>query len=235
MRCERAIAQGKASCWSWREEEFLLLGQKAIWRPQGGELFVADLHLGKAEVFQAYGIPIPSDGDRATFERLEALCSAWKPTRLIILGDLIHGPLGLTERLRADLQTLDNRLNTEVVLVGGNHDRRLPRSERVQQSSFRLGQLWLSHEPETPGDGQPGLNLCGHVHPVTTICQGADRLRLPCFAYEAHHERLLLPAFGVLTGGHNCGRVDRKWLVAENRVMEWHDPDPPSRKQRWAR
>ena len=52
----------------------MLLAHKAIWRPSGRELFIADLHLGKAEVFQACGIPLPSDGDRGTFERLEWLC-----------------------------------------------------------------------------------------------------------------------------------------------------------------
>ncbi|WP_255442623.1 ligase-associated DNA damage response endonuclease PdeM [Synechococcus sp. NOUM97013] len=231
----QAVSQGEDCHWSWKAEQLLLLGQKALWRPAGGELFVADLHLGKAEVFQSCGIPLPSDGDRDTLERLEALCATWQPTRLIILGDLIHGPLGLTDRLRADLQTLDQRLNTDVVLVGGNHDRRLPTSERTQQRSFRLGALWLSHEPEPPSDGEPGLNLCGHVHPVTTVRQGPDRLRLPCFAYEASQERLLLPAFGALTGGHDCGQVDRKWLVAEGRVMAWRDPSSPSRRRRWTR
>jgi len=231
----QAIAPGESYHWSWNAEELILLGQKALWRPAGGELFVADLHLGKAEVFQACGIPLPSDGDQATFGRLEALCATWQPTRLIILGDLIHGRLGLTERLRTDLQTLDQRLNTNVVLVGGNHDRSLPSRERIQQRSFRVGDLWLSHEPEPPGDGEPGLNLCGHVHPVAIVRQGPDCLRLPCFAYEASHERLLLPAFGALTGGHDCGQVDRKWLVAEDRVMAWQDPSPPSRRRRWGR
>ena len=183
----KAVSQGEACHWSWKSEQLLLLGQKALWRPAGGELFVADLHLGKAEVFQACGIPLPSDGDRDTLERLEALCATWQPTRL-----------------------------------------------SIQQRSFRLGDLWLSHEPEPPGDGEPGLNLCGHVHPVASVRQGPDRLRLPCFAYEATHERLLLPAFGALTGGHDCGQVDRKWLVAEGRVMAWKDPSP-SRRRRWAR
>ena len=114
----KAVSQGEACPWSWKAEHLLLLGQKALWRPAGGELFVADLHLGKAEVFQACGIPLPSDGDRETLGRLEALCAMWQPTEADHFGRLIHGPLGLTERLQADLQTLDQRLNTNVVLVG---------------------------------------------------------------------------------------------------------------------
>ncbi|WP_256359615.1 ligase-associated DNA damage response endonuclease PdeM [Synechococcus sp. UW179A] len=209
--------------WQWRDEELVLLAQKAIWRPSGEELFVADLHLGKAEVFQACGIPLPSDDDRSTLLRLEKLCQQWKPTRVIVLGDLIHGPLGLTERLRADLRTLHNRLNAEVLLIGGNHDRHLHPDAFPQHPAFRLGELWLSHEPEQPMDGRAGLNLCGHIHPTTTLSQGSDRLKLPCFAYDNVEQRMLIPAFGELTGGHDCRHRYRKWLVAEGTIVPWLD------------
>lgn len=215
--------------WNWRDEELVLLAHKAIWRPSGRELFIADLHLGKAEVFQACGIPLPSDGDRGTFERLEWLCEHVQPRRLIILGDLIHGRLGLTQRLQNDLNSLHQRLNTDVLLIGGNHDRGLHLAGMPQRSSFRLGDLWLSHEPEAPSDGREGLNLCGHIHPSTTLRQGADRLRLPCFAYDSSVCRMLIPAFGELTGGHHCGHRYRKWLVAEGTIVPWLDPAPPSR------
>ena len=221
--------------WQWRDEELVLLAQKAIWRPSSEELFVADLHLGKAEVFQACGIPLPSDDDRGTLQRLEKLCQQWNPKRVIILGDLIHGPLGLTQRLKADLSNLHNRLNTEVLLVGGNHDRQLHSSAFPQHPAFRLGDLWLSHEPEQPLDGREGLNLCGHLHPTTTLRQGSDRLRLPCFAYDNVEQRMLIPAFGELTGGHDCRHGYRKWLVAEGTIVPWLDTAQAFRgsKQTW--
>ena len=221
--------------WQWRDEELVLLAQKAIWRPSSEELFVADLHLGKAEVFQACGIPLPSDDDRGTLQRLEKLCQQWNPKRVIILGDLIHGPLGLTERLQADLRNLHIRLNAEVLLVGGNHDRSLPPGSLRQHPAFRMGDLWLSHEPEQPMDGLAGLNLCGHIHPTTTLRQGSDRLRLPCFAYDNVEQRLLIPAFGELTGGHDCRHRYRKWLVAEGTIVPWLDVAQSSRgsKVKW--
>ena len=221
--------------WQWRDEELVLSAEKAIWRPSSEELFVADLHLGKAEVFQACGIPLPSDDDRGTLQRLEKLCQQWKPKRVIILGDLIHGPLGLTERLKADLRNLHSRLNAEVLLVGGNHDRHLHPSAFPQHPAFRLGRLWLSHEPEQPMDGREGLNLCGHIHPTTTLRQGSDRLRLPCFAYDNVEQRMLMPAFGELTGGHDCRHRYRKWLVAEGTIFPWLDAAQSSRgsKVQW--
>ena len=52
--------------WVWRNESLRFLGEHALWREQERQLMVADLHLGKAEVFQAHGIPLPTDGDRGT-------------------------------------------------------------------------------------------------------------------------------------------------------------------------
>ena len=221
--------------WQWRDEELVLLAQKAIWRPSSEDLLVADLHLGKAEVFQACGIPLPSDDDRGTLQRLEKLCQQWNPKRVIILGDLIHGPLGLTQRLKTDLSNLHNRLHAEVLLIGGNHDRHLHSSAFPQHPAFRLGNLWLSHEPEQPMDGRAGLNLCGHIHPTTTLRQGSDRLRLPCFAYDKVEQRMLIPAFGELTGGHDCRHGYRKWLVAEGTIVPWLDTAQAFRgsKQTW--
>lgn len=221
--------------WQWRDEELVLLAQKAIWRPVSEELFVADLHLGKAEVFQACGIPLPSDDDRGTLLRLEKLCQHWSPKRVIVLGDLIHGPLGLTDRLRADLRSLHHRLNTEVLLIGGNHDRNLNSDALPQHPAFRLGDLWLSHEPDQPSEGHGLLNLCGHIHPTTTLRQGSDRLRLPCFAYDNVEERMLIPAFGELTGGHDCLQRYRKWLVAEGNIIPWLDNARSSKATRVGR
>ena len=50
----------------WQGHALDLLAQRAVWDPERRVLLVADLHLGKAEVFQAFGIPLPSDGDGDT-------------------------------------------------------------------------------------------------------------------------------------------------------------------------
>ena len=61
------------------------------------------------------------------------------------------------------------------------------------------------------------------------------RLRLPCFAFDAKEERLLIPAFGELTGGHECGQVYRKWLVAEGTISPWQNPESRAQKKRLVR
>ena len=96
----------KGQEWAWRSETLRFLGERALWREQGRQLMVADLHLGKAEVFQAHGIPLPTDGDRGTLNPLLQLCHAWAPEQLIVLGDLIHAREGLTPELRETLRSV---------------------------------------------------------------------------------------------------------------------------------
>ncbi|MEB3157831.1 MAG: ligase-associated DNA damage response endonuclease PdeM [Synechococcus sp.] len=223
--------------WHWQGQELCFLPERALWFPADRLLLVADLHLGKAEVFQAHGIPLPSDGDRATLNRLLALCARQKPSRLVVLGDLIHGRLGLTPSLREKLLVLPELCGCPVLLIGGNHDRASVIEGLPQQPSCRLGDLWLSHEPEQPPPTEAGhlLNVCGHVHPVASIQQGCDRLRIPCFAYNPDQQHLLIPAFGELTGGHSCDQRYRKWLVADHAIVPWIDPVPTPQHRRVAK
>ena len=231
--------EGYGLSWSWQQERLEFLAEKALWRPEGHELLIADLHLGKAEVFQAHGIPLPSDGDRGTLNPLLDLCERLQPKTLIILGDLVHGPLGLTSSLRETLAALPELTGCPITLVGGNHDRHCRMLGLIQQPSYRLGQLWLSHEPEhAPASSCQHdrlLNICGHIHPVANLSSGSDRLRLPCFAYDSSQARLLIPAFGELTGGQECDQLDRKWLVAEGTIVPWQNPESRARKKRLVR
>lgn len=212
-----------SAAFTWRGQVLQLLGARAIWEPQHRVLLVADLHLGKAETFQAHGIPLPSDGDGATLNGLLALAHRWQPQQVLVLGDLIHSRLGLTGELRAKLAALPELLGCPLRLIGGNHDHSSWIAGVPQEASQALGPWWLSHLPE-PRAGF--LNLCGHLHPVAVVGRGADRLRLPCFSYCQRQERLALPAFGRLTGGHPCSQRDQIWLVADGAVVDWTQAAP---------
>jgi len=208
------------AAFAWRGHELLLLAERALWDPTQRLLLVADLHLGKAETFQAHGIPLPSDGDAATLNRLLALAHRWQPRQLVVLGDLLHGRLGLTAELRAKLAALPELLGCRLRLVAGNHERGSWIAGLPQEPALQVGPLWLSHGPERPRD--PGLlNVCGHIHPVAVVGQGADRLRLPCFAHDSRQPCLVLPAFGELTGGHRWEQGERIWLVADGAIVPW--------------
>ena len=211
----------------WRGHRLDLLPEKALWEPEQRLLLLADLHLGKAECLQAHGVPIPSDGDIANIQTLLDLAHRLQPSQVVVLGDLIHGPLGLTAELRQKLQALPELLGCRWRLIDGNHERGSWFQGLRREPSTALGPLWLSHGPEP----RPGhLNLCGHLHPVAVVGRGADRLRLPCFAYRRRGDptadgqpgdELVLPAFGNLTGGQPCLEADALWLVAEGTVVPW--------------
>ena len=207
-----------SASFDWQGHPLELLAAKAVWDPQRQVLFVADLHLGKAETFQVQGIPLPSDGDAATLNGLLDLAHQLLPQQVVVLGDLIHSRLGLTAELRSKLAALPELLGCPLRLIGGNHEQGSWIEGLPQEPSQELGPWWLSHMPE-PRAGL--LNLCGHLHPVAQVGRGADRLRVPCFSYCQTSGRLALPSFGHLTGGHHCSQRERLWLVAEGAVIAW--------------
>jgi DNA ligase-associated metallophosphoesterase len=208
----------------WQGHTLQLLAARAVWAPAQRTLLVADLHLGKAETFQRAGIPLPSDGDLETLNALIALAQCWQPEQLIVLGDLIHSPLGLTSELLQKLAALPQLLGCPLRLIGGNHDRPATIAGLPQEPSQALGPWWLSHEPEHKVDR---LNLCGHLHPVAIVGKGNNRLRLRCFSLDQRQQRLALPAFGRLTGGYPTAQGEILWLVADGSVVAWNQPPPP--------
>ncbi|MFM7640226.1 MAG: ligase-associated DNA damage response endonuclease PdeM [Cyanobium sp.] len=210
----------------WRGHALELLAERAIWDPLRAVLLVADLHLGKAEVFQGFGVPLPSDGDGATLNPLLALVHRLAPAEVVVLGDLIHSRLGLTEELRQKIKALPELMGCRLRLIGGNHERGSWLEGLPLDPSQALGPWWLSHAP----DPRPGLlNLCGHRHPVAVVGDRADRLRLPCFAFDPAQQVMVLPAFGRLTGGHPCPPEEQLWLVADGQVVPWGAGSSPPR------
>lgn len=207
-----------AASLQWGNAQLQLLPQRALWDANSGLLLLADLHLGKAEHFQANGIPLPGDGDLSTLNALLELAEQLQPRTVVVLGDLIHSRQGLTAALRAKISALPELLGCPMELIGGNHDRGSWLEGMVAQPAQRFGDLWLSHEPCTPSD--PALlNVAGHVHPVATLSGNGDRLRLPCFALDASMRCLLLPSFGALTGGHPVAASLQRWVIADQQVL----------------
>jgi DNA ligase-associated metallophosphoesterase len=210
----------------WRGHRLDLLPEKALWEPEQRLLLLADLHLGKAECLQAHGVPIPSDGDIANIQTLLDLAHRLQPSQVVVLGDLIHGPLGLTAELRQKLQALPELLGCRWRLIDGNHERGSWLEGLPREPACASGPLWLSHAPDPHQDR---LNICGHLHPVAVVGMGADRLRLPCFVHQRDPDLLVLPSFGQMTGGHPYDQADALWLVADGSVLPY---EPPSKTDR---
>ncbi len=175
-----------------------------IWWPNTSTLIVADLHLEKGSSFARRGIMLPPYDTGATLEKLAAVMDAFDPARVICLGDSFHDPDG-SDRLpapyRAMLTTL--QLGREWIWITGNHDPVAPlRLCGETMDEVRLGPLTFRHEPrETIGDDYVGGEVCGHLHPAARVRRFGRTIRRPCFVTDG--TRVVLPAFGALTGGLN--------------------------------
>ncbi|WP_374628503.1 ligase-associated DNA damage response endonuclease PdeM [Pannonibacter indicus] len=172
------------------------------WWAEEATLIVADLHLEKASSLARRGVLLPPYDTAATLERLALVIEAFDPSRIIALGDSFHDAEG-SDRLpapyRAFLATL--QLNREWIWVTGNHDPVAPvRLCGECVDDLTLGGLTFRHEP-SEGNGAAKGEVCGHLHPAAKVRRYGRSIRRPCFATDG--TRLVLPAFGALTGGLN--------------------------------
>lgn len=204
-------------------ETLELLEERCLFRPSNRTLLAADLHWGKAEVFQKSGVAISS---RVLLDDLARLSRALKKTqasKLIVLGDLIHAPMGITAEVIREIEIWREQNKTlEITLLRGNHDRKfvLPPSWRIESVDGTItdSPFLLTHDDVSERKGLHQIS--GHIHPVLTIRGAGDSLRLPCFA--TRKTSTLLPAFSAFTGGFEIKRNDWKhvFVVTDHAVIE---------------
>lgn len=175
-----------------------------LWWPDESTLAVADLHMEKGSSFARRGIMLPPYDTGATLEKLAEIMDLFDPARVICLGDSFHDADGsdrLPAHYRAMLSTL--QLGREWIWVTGNHDPIAPVrlcGETVDEVDF--GPLCFRHEPvEKIGSHDAEGEICGHLHPAARVKRFGRSIRRPCFVTDG--TRLVLPAFGALTGGLN--------------------------------
>lgn len=203
-----------------RETNFTLLAEKALWRPDTGQLIIADIHLGKASHFRKAGISIPADSVLEDMRRLDQLMKSHQPTEVILLGDLFHSSYNrewhLFEAFLASFPDI------QFILVKGNHD--ILKKDRYELPNFSVIDTWedelflYSHEP---AEHEHKFVLSGHVHPGVTLSgTGRQHISLPCFHVSLN--QAVLPAFGKLTGLYILDRneSDRYYLVYNGIIRE---------------
>ena len=194
-----------------------LLPEGAVWIGEEHALVVADVHLGKSATFRARGLPVPEGDIALDLARLLELARRWQAQQVIVAGDLFHAPAGFTPELAQALDEFRNDFGNELILVEGNHDRKLkqlPADLRtVQRMRFGCG-LEIVHDPEDVPLSE-SLQLAGHWHPVVRIPDGPHRpMRMPCFVLHQHS--LVLPSFGSFTGS------SRRQYQPEDRIFVAH-------------
>ncbi|NBR50512.1 MAG: ligase-associated DNA damage response endonuclease PdeM [Alphaproteobacteria bacterium] len=197
-----------------RHYEFVINGVKliadvsgALYRPDKNMLIVADLHFEKASAFAARGVALPPYDTAATLRRLADAFNAFNPQSFVSLGDAFHDddwPSRMSQADRAELARLTGAVET--VWVTGNHDPTPPIGlPGAAIEIFRDADLVMRHEPLARGADFEAGELAGHLHPCAKLRQRGRNLRRRCFVHDA--QRVILPAFGTLTGSLNVRDV----------------------------
>jgi hypothetical protein len=178
--------------------ELMALPQGALFWPARQALLVADLHLEKASWFARLGQMLPPYDSLATLADLTAVAAATAAREIWCLGDSFHDRHGcdrLPERARAMLTSLT--ASTRWTWITGNHDPGFADhcGGAIVDEALVDG-LVLRHEAD-PSETRPELS--GHFHPKLRITQRGRQVSRRCFI--ATERKLVLPAFGALTGG----------------------------------
>ena len=184
-----------------RGETLHLLPERAVYWSRMRTLFVADVHLGKTALHNAYGRPLPQSDTNDDLGRLSQAIERTDAQIMVMLGDLIHAAKGRDALTLQAFETWRHAHSAlEIRLIRGNHDRGAdaPGSWRLEtlDGPAPLVPFILSHAPI---ESESGYVLSGHLHPgVELKGRGRQLLRLPCFWFG--EQTAVLPAFGGFTG-----------------------------------
>jgi DNA ligase-associated metallophosphoesterase len=183
---------------SFAGETFVASLEGALHWPSQKALLVADLHLEKASWFARLGQFLPPYDSVATLSALAALVKSTGARKLYCLGDSFHDRFGcdrLPDQARALLLEMTTNLDWTWIL--GNHDPGFADhcGGRLVEE-MKVAGIILRHEADR-NDARPEMS--GHFHPKYRVNVRGRHVSRRCFV--ASSTKLILPAFGSLTGG----------------------------------
>lgn len=187
-------------------EEAVCDRRGALYFPAHGLLAVSDLHLEKGSAYARRGVMLPPYDTAATLAKLDDVLAAYLPRIVVSLGDSFHDRAGSAQMPQVFRDRLEWMMRgREWYWVTGNHDPDAP--ENLSGESVReiaLGALLFRHEPSA---GLVAGEVAGHLHPGARVVRQGRSVRRPCFAGDGL--RMIMPAFGALTGSLNV--LDRAY------------------------
>lgn len=203
---------------------FLLSASRCIFWEEEKALILSDLHLGKSGHFRKHGIAIPQSVFKEDMQRFAAQIQFFKPTSLIIVGDLFHSREN--KEMNFFLKWRNDFPQLTINLVIGNHDilgKAWYEKAGITcfEKSLEINNFLFSHDLETCTDDHNCYVFSGHIHPAISIKGIAKQcLKFPCFYFNKSHA--ILPAFGRFTGTYTItkNKGDDVFALVENRVMK---------------
>ncbi|EAU40338.1 hypothetical protein FP2506_03890 [Fulvimarina pelagi HTCC2506] len=168
--------------------------------PNEHTLIVSDLHIEKGAAFARRGMMLPPYDTGLTLLLLERVLKRLEPRRVICLGDSFHDRKGAEQMPDIYRDALVKLMaGRDWVWISGNHDPEPPGGLGGETANeLCVGALVLRHEPlKQPAEGE----IAGHLHPVAKVKGPGRAVRGTCFVGDG--SRMILPSFGVTTGGLN--------------------------------
>lgn len=209
---------------------FVPLAGRALFWPRHAALIVADLHLEKASWYAAHGQPLPPYDSHDTLDRLARLAAETGARAIWCLGDSFHDQ-GAARRI---VPAIADRLHRQaasakLLWIAGNHDGLSGGAWGGEVADeLVVDDIVFRHESR-PGEARPEIS--GHFHPKLRLTMRGRPIARPCFAGD--EQRLIMPAFGSLTGGLDVGDAAiaanfpgtyRAMLVAQGRLLSFPCP-----------
>lgn len=178
-------------------QELCLGAERALYWAEEQALLVADLHLEKASFFASHGQMLPPYDSRATLERLADALRATGARRVFCLGDSFHDARAVARMEPHAAGMLDALTRaTDWVWITGNHDEDASAPGGTQVGELAVRGIALRHMAQR---GSSEAEISGHFHPKLRINIRGRHIARPCAV--SSENRLILPAFGALTGG----------------------------------
>jgi len=191
-------------------ETMELMADRALHWPARRRLLIADLHLGKADVFRRAGIGLPAGGTHHDLQRLSELLQLTGASELWILGDILHGSAHGSAWQQSWNAWREVHAGVRVVAVAGNHDRALGNASLAMEQvgdAVADAPFMLRHDPLP----HPDLHvICGHLHPLAAL----PGMRRRWAAFWLRPGITLLPAFSHFTAGVVATPARGEQLVA---------------------
>jgi DNA ligase-associated metallophosphoesterase len=190
---------------SFASHSFFASPEGALHWPAQRALLVADLHLEKASWFARFGQMLPPYDSLATLQALEREIERTQVSRLYCLGDSFHDRFGcdrLAGAARELLIGLTSRLDW--IWIVGNHDAGFVDhcGGRIEEQC-EIGGIILRHEAV---EQDPRPEMSGHFHPKLRLSLKGRSVSRRCFV--ASQSKLIMPAYGALTGGLDAGHPE---------------------------
>ncbi len=187
-----------------KDNTFWLTPERCIYWEEQQVLILSDLHFGKTGHFRKAGIGVPQSVFKEDLQRLFTLIQFYKPTQLIIVGDMFHSvankEMELFTRWRNDLPA------TRFQLIKGNHDILnnnfyTAAGIEIMDGCLQTHGFGFIHDPSAICN-EPANNdyfFTGHIHPGVRINSGSRQtLSFPCYYFGK--EFAILPAYSKFSG-----------------------------------